>query len=324
MKKAILILTFFLLSTLLLSQAPFTYAQTPGISRPVSGETVSGVVLVEGTASDATFLRYELSFLQESNPGAGWIVFADGDQPVVASTLAVWDTTVGRNVNAPVFPDGSYQIRLRVVRQDFNYDEYFVTGVVIANDPVAPPPPTEVQASPTPVPPTPTPPPVEAQPTEPPPPPTEAPPTAIPNTPAPGVTPSATPILPTDVPATATPLPATNTPEPTRVIPTVVPTLEVSPAPEIQEQLPTLTPFPTPSPQPTADGQGFAAIIQDPDIEDANTILDGVLNFDYGGVIGGGFWLGVRVAFLLFMMILLYVLLRGAFRWVWRTISSNW
>lgn len=116
-------------------------AQQSGISQPATGETVSGIVEVIGTAADPAYLRYELAFLQEANPGAGWIVFAEGNQQVVDGTLAFWDTTVGRNIGSPVFPDGVYQLRLRVVRADYNYSEYFVTGLVVANEtPITPTP----------------------------------------------------------------------------------------------------------------------------------------------------------------------------------------
>lgn len=105
-----------------------------GIISPVAGESIGGVVLVQGTATDPDFLRYELAFWNDANPGAGWVVFGEGDQPVVNGTLAIWDTTVGRNVNSPFFPDGTYQLRLRVVRRDSNFTEYFVTTLLIAND----------------------------------------------------------------------------------------------------------------------------------------------------------------------------------------------
>ena len=106
--------------------------RTNGIEKPADGETVAGIVSISGTAADPNFLRYELAFRREL--GGDWIVFAEGDQPVYAGTLALWDTTVGRNTNAAVFPDGAYQLRLRVVRQDYNYDEYVVSGVIISND----------------------------------------------------------------------------------------------------------------------------------------------------------------------------------------------
>jgi hypothetical protein len=112
--------------------------QANGIAQPASGETIAGAVIVQGTATDPNYLRYELAFFQEFNPAAGWIVFAEGDQVVISGTLAIWDTTVGRAINAPVFPDGRYQLRLRVVRTDYNYDEYFVTNLTVANDTATP------------------------------------------------------------------------------------------------------------------------------------------------------------------------------------------
>lgn len=99
-----------------------------GISEPESGDVISGVVTIRGTATHEAFLRYEVAFSR----GADWIVFAEGDQPVVDGALAIWDTTVGQPGNA-VFPDGAYQLRLRVVRQDHNYDEYFVRDLMVSN-----------------------------------------------------------------------------------------------------------------------------------------------------------------------------------------------
>jgi hypothetical protein len=125
---------------LLIGALPLRAQAGNGISRPAAGDTVDGVVIIEGTAGDADFLRYELAFLQEANSGAGWIVFAEGDRPVVNGTLAIWDTTVGRTANAPVFPDGAYQLRLRVVRTDYNYTEYFVRSLLVTNDQPTPTP----------------------------------------------------------------------------------------------------------------------------------------------------------------------------------------
>jgi hypothetical protein len=120
--------------TLLAGSVLPAVAQAPnGISRPAEGDTVTGIVLVEGTAADPAFLRYELAFSR----GTDWIVFAEGTRPVVQDTLAVWDTTVGYP-NTPVFPDGAYQLRLRVVRQDYNYDEYFVRNLTLANSGLTP------------------------------------------------------------------------------------------------------------------------------------------------------------------------------------------
>lgn len=122
----------YLLSIFILNRPVFAQEQN-GITSPVAGQVVSGVVIVRGTASGGSFLRYEVAF----NNGSDWIVFAEGDQPVVNDTLAIWDTTVGSTSN-PVYPDGVYQLRLRVVRQDFNYSEFFVPNITIANSTTLP------------------------------------------------------------------------------------------------------------------------------------------------------------------------------------------
>ena len=117
-----------------------------GIQVPASGDVVSGIVIIEGIAWDPDFLRYELAFYQEFRPGADWIVFAQGDQAVLYGTLAVWDTTVGLPAS-PVFQDGQYRLRLRVVRSDYNYEEYYVYGLVIANENTTPTPTTTITAT---------------------------------------------------------------------------------------------------------------------------------------------------------------------------------
>lgn len=105
-------------------------AQAPnGITSPASGDVVSGIVIIRGSATDSSFLRYEIAF----RLGNDWVVMADGDTPVIDGTLAIWDTTVGSE-QARIFPDGIYELRLRVVRQDYNYDEYFVSNVRVANE----------------------------------------------------------------------------------------------------------------------------------------------------------------------------------------------
>lgn len=126
------VLTFLLLTAV--SRSGAVLAQTgSGITAPAPGETIAGVVEVRGTAVHPEYLRYELAFANQAT-GSDWIVFAEGSQPVVDGVLAVWDTTVGQAIGAPVFPDGRYQLRLRVVKTDFNYDEFFVTDLIIQNE----------------------------------------------------------------------------------------------------------------------------------------------------------------------------------------------
>jgi hypothetical protein len=300
MSRRIFSAALFLLVWLLLPALPVLQTQTAGISAPVSGSTLSGVVLVQGTAANANFLRYELAFLQESNSGAGWIVFADGSQPVVEGTLAVWDTTVGRNVGAPVFPDGRYQLRLRVVRNDFNYDEYFATGLTIANNVAAP------VATVTPQPPAPVPtvtlaaPPSDDTPPEPP---------AQEGEPEPTVDPAEF---------------ATLVPNQTRIPPTLVPGNNAVPPPPPPDLLPTLTPFPTPSPRATIARERFSPISREQaEQESGSSLLDGVIT-KTSGRMGSAFMQGMQIVFLAFGALAIYLLVRGAVRWLWRTIASLW
>ena len=127
----------FLVLLLLLSilAVGMVYAQGGnGISSPRDNAMVNGVVLIEGTATDSDFLRYELAFFKEFDPLGEWVVFATGDQPVVNGVLTNWDTTVGRDAGSPFYLDGTYRLRLRVVRRDSNYDEYFVLGISLDNE----------------------------------------------------------------------------------------------------------------------------------------------------------------------------------------------
>ena len=138
---ALVAVAWFLLPT------PELQAQVPnGITAPAVGEVVAGVVLVKGTATDINFLRYELAFTNLARPGSEWIVFAQGDQQVISDTLAVWDTSVGSDI-VPIYPDGPYELRLRVVRSDYNYNEYFATNLIVSNRTATPTPTVDITAT---------------------------------------------------------------------------------------------------------------------------------------------------------------------------------
>ncbi len=137
--SALVLLTF---AVLLLKTAvlPIQAQSNNGITEPAAGSELAGTVVVIGTAAHPEYLRYELAFRYVTNPAADWIVFAEGSEPVTNGTLAIWNTSIGRDIGAPVFPDGRYQLRLRVVKTDYNYDEYFVSDLIIANDQPTPTP----------------------------------------------------------------------------------------------------------------------------------------------------------------------------------------
>jgi hypothetical protein len=103
-------------------------AQVSGqINSPRDQASVRGLVPVEGIATHGQFQKYELHFGPEPNPGDQWTPVSGSPftVPVVQGRIALWDTTI--------IPDGVYSLRLRVVRADGNYDEYFVRGIQVNN-----------------------------------------------------------------------------------------------------------------------------------------------------------------------------------------------
>jgi len=108
--------------------APAPAAQTLGqISSPRDRASVRGLVPVEGSATHPQFQKYEIHYGPEPNPGDQWTPIGGSPftVPVVQGRLGLWDTTI--------IPDGVYSLRLRIVRIDGNYDEYYVRGIQVSN-----------------------------------------------------------------------------------------------------------------------------------------------------------------------------------------------
>ena len=122
--------------------APLAQDAQAIIVSPVSGQTVSGLVPIFGTATASDFSRYELSF--GPDPGDAWQVFASADIVLTNAQIGVWDTT-------PLAP-GTYAVRLQVFRSDGGVAAETVVRGLIVGTPSTPTPP----ATPTNVPPAPT------------------------------------------------------------------------------------------------------------------------------------------------------------------------
>jgi len=126
------------------------HAQPTGqITSPRDRAAVRGLVPIEGSATHPDFQKYEIHYGPEPNPGDQWtpIQGSPFTVPVVQGRLGLWDTTI--------IPDGLYSLRLRVVRLDGNYEEYFVRSIQVSNaSPTETPTP---RATPTPAAPTDTP-----------------------------------------------------------------------------------------------------------------------------------------------------------------------
>ncbi len=120
------------------------------ITSPQDRDVVRGLLVIKGTATHPDFWKYEVYSAPEPNPNDQWQLLGLYEVQVTDGRLETWDTTL--------VPDGTYSLRLRVVRVDGNYDEYYVRQISVVNaqpteTPTATPTP---EATRTPLPPTPT------------------------------------------------------------------------------------------------------------------------------------------------------------------------
>jgi hypothetical protein len=121
-----------------------------GITAPAPGSAVSGDVAIMGTAVIDPFQKYELHYKLEPSGDDAYIYFAGATTPVQNGQLGVWQ--------ASGLPPGTYSLRLRVVKIDGNYAEYYVTGLsvnqgpAISEEPTPTPTPTSEEPTPTPIP----------------------------------------------------------------------------------------------------------------------------------------------------------------------------
>lgn len=86
------------------------------ITQPTGDNTLHGTVGVKGFARHSTFRKWQLDLLLE---GVGETFLAFGESPVPdPADLYAWDTTL--------YPNGKHLLRLRVVYEGMNYDEYTI------------------------------------------------------------------------------------------------------------------------------------------------------------------------------------------------------
>jgi len=140
MRRQALAILFILMTATLCSVAPAMAEPVAQqiqvqITQPEMGEQLRGPVVIIGSATVGAFQFYKVEFGVGPNPQQ-WAVIGDlHDTPVVNGQLAIWDTTA--------LPDGVYSLRLQAVKQDGNWEEFFVRQVSIVNTlPTATPSPT--------------------------------------------------------------------------------------------------------------------------------------------------------------------------------------
>lgn len=108
----------------LLAAATTSFGQGQvGISSPAPDSRVSGVVPILGTAAGAPFARYELYYKREPSGDEAYIYFHGDTRQVHSGQLGVWYT-------GDLAP-GIYTLRMRVVRPDSNYGEFFAPNISV-------------------------------------------------------------------------------------------------------------------------------------------------------------------------------------------------
>ncbi|HRJ41235.1 MAG: hypothetical protein KJZ86_19845 [Caldilineaceae bacterium] len=132
-----LLLAFFL-------PVPAVQAQAgSAITSPGTGSSVRGSVPVRGTAISDSFARYELYFKLEPSGDESYVWFAGNTAQVNNGELGTWHTGD--------LPSGTYTLRLRIVRPDGNYGEFFARDLRVNLEPPTPTP-TSTPDGPTPTP----------------------------------------------------------------------------------------------------------------------------------------------------------------------------
>jgi len=121
MKRAVF---FFWLITCLLGGAPRSVS-APRLDTPRPGDALQGVVTITGSTDLENFRSAEVAFRYESDPENTWFLIQQSSQPVSNGPLAQWDTTT--------IADGSYRLRLQVLRSDGSLVETQVSGLRVRN-----------------------------------------------------------------------------------------------------------------------------------------------------------------------------------------------
>ncbi len=123
----LILLLAILISGAVALAAPLSQEARPVIAQPVQDAPVRGVVQIVGTAVHPQFQRYELYYAPWPVPSdQSWIFIGDAhfnQQPL--GLLGTWDS---RSVT-----DGTYALRVRVVKIDGNYDDSDPRRVLVVN-----------------------------------------------------------------------------------------------------------------------------------------------------------------------------------------------
>lgn len=99
------------------------WAQSAGITSPATGSSVNGAVPIIGTAVIDPFQKYELHYKLEPSGDDAYIYFDGGTEQITNGQLGIWQ--------AGGLAPGTYSLRLRVVKMDGNYAEYYAQNITV-------------------------------------------------------------------------------------------------------------------------------------------------------------------------------------------------
>ena len=125
MRNRIMALTLLLTLSLVGLAAVQAQAVQVQITSPEINQVVRGRVPIIGSASVDNFQFYKVEFGVGSDPSQWAVVGQLHDSPVINGQLEVWDTSG--------VPDGVYSLQLQAVKQDGNWESFFVRGVTVSN-----------------------------------------------------------------------------------------------------------------------------------------------------------------------------------------------
>ncbi len=122
----LLFIIFFLLLGFTLSIVDAQEQMQVEIISPEMSAELRGVVPIIGSASVPNFQFYKVEWGVGPNPDEWAVIGELHDQPMINGELEVWDTNG--------VPDGVYTLRLQAVKQDGNWEEFYVRQLTIANN----------------------------------------------------------------------------------------------------------------------------------------------------------------------------------------------
>lgn len=97
----------------------------PILDQPLPGQALQGVVSIHGSTAVDGFASAQIEFRFENDPAQTWFLIQEDIPAVENGVLAGWDTTT--------ITDGTYRIRLKVLKNDGSVVTVEIAGLRVRN-----------------------------------------------------------------------------------------------------------------------------------------------------------------------------------------------